>query len=181
MRVGPAAMLWLDLEMTDLDPVSGKIVEIATAVTDSKLTLIAHGPNLVIHQSQTVIDNMHHWSMEHFTESGLIDEIKKSKITLKQAEERTMDFITAYFPPQVALLAGNSVYVDREFLAFHMPAIYNYVHYKVIDVNTLKELAHHWYPSVPRYVKAETHRSKFDIIESIEELKYYQQHIFKKT
>ncbi len=171
--------IWIDLEMTDLNPLTSQIVEISTIITDNNLNVIAEGPDLVIHQEEKVIEGMSQWCKEHFSESGLIEEIRASKTSLKEAEEKTLEFIKKYCLTQTGLLAGSSVYIDRELLSIHMPSIISYLHYRIIDVNTIKELCHRWYPLVPDYPKIEPHRSKKDVFESIAELKYYRRAIFK--
>lgn len=176
------SLLWLDLEMTDLDPVNGQIVEIATTITDRNIRIVAQGPDIVIHQTQKTILNLNSWCKEHFEKSGLIEEMSKSTTTLKQAEDSTINFIESFFPLGQAMLAGNSVYIDREFISIHMPKLFSFLHYRVIDVNSIKELAYRWYPDLPIYEKEEVHhRSRYDIIDSMEELKYYQKQIFKKS
>jgi oligoribonuclease len=174
-------LVWLDLEMTGLDPKKDKIVEIATIITDANLNVLAEGPDLVIHQSARVTDNMNDWCKEHFTESGLLESIKKSKISLKQAEEKTLEFVKKHCTEKAALLSGNSVHIDREFLHYQMPTFFDYLHYRIIDVSTLKELALRWFPRIDKYPKVEPHRAAGDILESINELKYYQAKIFKNT
>lgn len=172
-------LVWMDLEFTDLDVKRGQIVEISTVITDAKLNVKAVGPNLVIHQPDSVLKGMVRWNQEHFSESGLMDEIKASKITLQKAYDETLKFIKANCAFKTGVLAGTSIYVDREFLGEYMPLIYDYLHYRIIDTNTLKELMHRWYPNVPDYPKAEPHRAYKDILESIDELKYYKANIFK--
>ena len=174
------SLVWLDLEMTDLDPVLGRIIEIATIVTDSQLHIIAKGPDLVIHESPEVLGKMVSWNQEHFYASGLMEEITASKITLKEAEEQTLKFISQYFQPQKAILAGNSVYVDREFISVHMPELSSYLHYRIIDVNTIRELAVRWFSNLPKFPKNEKHRAMSDNLESIDELKYYKANMFKE-
>jgi oligoribonuclease len=173
------SLVWLDLEMTDLDPVLGRIVEIATVITDAKLHIIAKGPDLVIHESPEILSKMVNWNQEHFHESGLMDEITSSKITLREAEQAILKFISQYFEPQKAILAGNSVYVDREFVSVHMPELSSYLHYRIIDVNTIRELAIRWFPNLPKFPKNEKHRAMSDNLESIDELKYYQVNMFR--
>lgn len=174
------SLVWLDLEMTDLDPVLGKVVEIASVITDQELNIIAKGPNVVIHQPTSVLDKMLLWNKNHFTDSGLMKEIRESKKTVQDAEEATLKFISQHFQSQAAMLAGNSVYVDREFIAVHMPALFAYLHYRIVDVNTVRELAHRWYPNVPSFYKEEKHRAMSDCLESIAELKYFRDTIFAK-
>lgn len=172
-------LIWLDLEFTDLDVKKGVIVEIATAVTDADLKILATGPDIVIHQPESILSNMINWNKDHFGESGLLDEIRRSTVTVAGAEAETLSFLKKYCAPHTALLAGSSIYMDREFLRLYMPSLYDFVHYRIVDTNTLKELMHRWYPDIPDYPKLEPHRAKGDILESIDELKYYQANIFK--
>lgn len=172
-------LIWLDLEFTDLDVNKGSIVEIATVVTDADLKVLGIGPDLVIHQPEAVLQSMVKWNQEHFGESGLLAEIRQSKITIEEAENQTLDFLKKFCAPHTALLAGSSIYMDREFLRIYMPRLYDFVHYRIVDTNTIKELMHRWYPNLPDYPKVEPHRAKGDILESIDELKYYQTRIFK--
>lgn len=172
-------LVWMDLEFTDLDVKIGKIVEIATIITDAKLNIKAIGPDLVIHQPDSVLEGMVRWNQEHFAESGLLQEIKDSKVSLQKAYDETLKFIKKHCAEKTGVLAGTSIYVDREFLGEYMPLVYDYLHYRIIDTNTLKELTHRWYPNIPDYPKAEPHRASKDIMESIDELKYYKASIFK--
>jgi len=171
-------LIWLDLEMTDLDPKRGTIIEIATMITDSQLNIIEEGPDLVIHQSKAVLESMGDWYQEHFSRSGLLDEIKLSDTTLEIAEKKTLAFIKKHCAPQTGMLAGCSVHVDRLFLYHHMPKVYGYLHHHIIDVDTVKEIASHRYPKLPEFQRAKAHRAHDDIIDSITELKYYLENIF---
>ncbi|HCX25305.1 MAG: Oligoribonuclease [Candidatus Collierbacteria bacterium GW2011_GWB1_45_35] len=172
-------LIWLDLEFTDLDVNKGVIVEIATVVTDGSLKVLGTGPDLVIHQPESTLTGMARWNREHFSQSGLLEEIRRSSITIAQAEAETLDFLRKYCAPHTALLAGSSIYIDREFLRIYLPKLYDFVHYRIVDTNTIKELLHRWYPNIPDYPKMEPHRAKGDILESIDELKYYQANLFK--
>lgn len=174
-------LVWLDLEMTDLDPKKGTIIEIATVITNSKLEILAEGPDLVIHQAKKIIDNMGPWNQDHFTKSGLLYESKVSNMTLDSAQAKTLAFIKKYCPPQTGVLAGSSVHVDRMFLFFHMPKIFGYLHHHIIDVDVIRELALRWYPALPEYDRTKAHRAKEDIFESLAELKYYRENIFKNA
>ena len=156
-------LVWLDLEFTDLDVKRAQIVEIATVITDAKLNIKA----------------IVRWNQEHFSESGLMEEIITSKVTLKRAYEETLKFVKAHCAFKTGVLAGASVYIDREFLGEYMPLLYDYLHFRIIDTNTIKEIMHRWYPRIPDYPKLEAHRAGKDIVESINELKYYQANLFK--
>ena len=172
-------LIWLDLEFTDLDVKKGVIVEVATVITDGNLNILATGPDIVISQPESILTGMAKWNKEHFGQSGLLEEIRRSSITIAQAENQTLDFLKKYCAPHTALLAGSSIYIDREFLRIYLPKLYDFVHYRIIDTNTVKELLHRWYPGIPDYPKIEPHRAKGDILESIDELKYYQANLFK--
>ena len=179
MITSPQPFVWLDMEMTGLDPHKGVIVEIGSIITDSQLNVLCEGPSLVIHQPQKVMAGLQPWYEEHFAQSGLLDEIKLSNITLDQAERKTLISIKKFCDPQAGILAGCSVHVDRLFLFHHMPKIYGYLHHHILDVDTFKEAANHWYPNLPEYPKTKTHRSLDDILDSIAELKYYRENILK--
>ena len=172
-------LVWVDLEFTDLDVDKGVIVEISTVITNYELEIIARGPTFVINQPEIVLKTMGSWCKDHFNESGLLAEIKTSKVSLKQAMDETLSFIKKHCSMQTALLAGSAVHMDRLFLLKFAPEIVNYLHHRVIDVSTIKDLANFWYPDTPRYPKNESHRAEDDILESIDELKYYRSHIFK--
>lgn len=172
-------LVWLDLEMTGLDPQKDRIVEIATVITNADLEILAEGPDIVIHEPSSVTDNMNDWCQEHFAESGLLSSIYESKTSLAEAEEKTLAFLKENCQSKTALFAGNSVHVDREFIGVHMPKLAEFVHYRIIDVSTIKELALRWYPDIHPFVKVEPHRAHDDILESIDELKYYRNEVFK--
>lgn len=173
-------LVWIDLEMTGLDPLQDHIVEIATIITDSQLQIIAEGPRIVIHQPQEVIDRMGEWVRNCHTQSGLLDEIKQSSCSLNQAQEQTLSFIKKHCKKHTALLAGNSVWNDKFFMQIHMPEIVSYLNYRIVDVTSIKELIMRWYPDHPQrfFVKQENHRALDDIRESIQELKHYRTHFF---
>lgn len=174
-------MVWIDMEMTGLDPERETIIEIATLITDSDLNIVEEGPNLVIHQPPKVLKSMDEWNQSHHKKSGLLEEVKNSRISLGQAEEITLDFIKKHSEPHKSPLCGNSVYHDRRFLAKYMPSIHKYLHYRLVDVSTLKELINRWYDDerVSSMKKEGKHRALSDIKESIEELKYYRKKFFK--
>jgi oligoribonuclease len=174
-------LVWMDLEMTGLDPDRHVIVEIATIVTDDELELVAEGPDLVVHQPPEAMDAMEDVVRDMHTRSGLLEAIAASTVSLAEAGDATLAFIREHVPEVRSVpLCGNSIGTDRRFLAKHLPAIEDHLHYRSVDVSTLKELARRWYPEalagLPR--KATSHRALDDIRESIEELRFYRQHLF---
>ena len=179
----PAAVLvWMDLEMTGLDPTRHVIVEIATLVTDDELEIVAEGPDLVIHQPPELLAGMDEVVRTMHTSSGLLAAIEASTITLEAAGKLTLEFIAQHVPePRTVPLCGNSIGTDRRFLAVHLPTIEEHLHYRSVDVSTIKELTRRWYPGaleqVPR--KATAHRALDDILESIGELRWYREHVFR--
>jgi len=175
-------LVWMDLEMTGLDPARHVIVEIATIVTDDELEVVAEGPDLVVHQPPEAMATMDEVVREMHTASGLLTSIAASTTTLEQAGEATLAFIREHVPEaRTVPLCGNSIGTDRRFLAIHLPEIEEHLHYRSVDVSTIKELTRRWYPgaleAVPR--KATAHRALDDIRESIEELRWYRQHVFR--
>jgi oligoribonuclease len=173
-------LIWIDLEMTGLNPSSDVILEIATLVTDADLHVLAEGPELVIHQSRAFLDGMDEWNQTHHGESGLIERVLASTISVAEAEAQTLAFLSDWVPKGVSPICGNSICQDRRFLAQGMPALEKYFHYRNLDVSTLKELALRWAPDIAAgVVKAGRHRALDDIRESIEELRYYRQHLLK--
>jgi oligoribonuclease len=176
-------LVWIDLEMTGLDPNKDAILEIATIITNGELNIIASGPELVIHQSDKILNSMGPWVAEQHKKTGLTDASRNSKISLQDAQEQTLDFIKKYCTEKTALLAGNSVWQDRNFLARSMPKIIEYLHYRLLDVTTVKELVKRWYPHSPyaEFKKREAHRALDDIQGSIEELQHYRKYFFKTT
>lgn len=175
-------LVWIDLEMTGLDPDTDRILEIACIVTDGHLDEIAEGPDLVIAAEQDSLATMEPVVVEMHTTSGLLEEVASATMTVPQAERAVLEFIASHVPePRTAPLAGNSVHADRAFLSRYMPALNDYLHYRIVDVSTLKELARRWYPEAlaeaPK--KAGGHRALADIRESIEELRYLRGAIMK--
>ena len=171
-------LIWIDLEMTGLDPEKEKIIEIATLVTDSDLNVLAEGPNLIISQSKDILDAMDEWNQNQHGSSGLIEEVVKSNITEQMAEIETLDFISKYVGENVSPMCGNTVSHDRRFLAKYMPDLESYFHYRHIDVSSIKELISRWMNDAQTYEKKGSHRAKDDIKESINELKLYKQMLF---
>ena len=171
-------LVWIDLEMTGLDPEKMVILEIATVVTDDQLKIVAEGPNIVINYPEEVLQNMNGWSREHHEESGLLEQVKNSPYDCRRAEQETLDFLHNYCKEGESPLCGNSIWQDRRFLIKQMPRLEAFLHYRNIDVSSLKELVKRWYPSLPPYEKKKIHLALSDIIESINELKYYRQNVF---
>jgi oligoribonuclease len=172
----------MDLEMTGLDPARDVIVEIATIVTDDELEIVAEGPDLVVHQPDEALTGMDPVVVAMHTSSGLLEAIKASTTTLEEAGAATLEFIKAHVPePRTVPLCGNSIGTDRRFLAIYLPEIEEHLHYRSVDVSTIKELTRRWYPgaleATPR--KATAHRALDDIRESIGELRWYRTHVFK--
>jgi oligoribonuclease len=172
--------VWLDLEMTGLNLDKDVIIEIACLVTDDNLTLIAEGPSIVINQPEDKLQRMDSWCTEHHTKSGLMSEVRASRVTVQEAEEATIAFMREHVKPGNALLSGNSVWQDRAFLRVYMPQLYLFFHYRMIDVTTVKELINRWYPNNAqvKFQKKDLHRALPDCYESVEELKHYRKYFF---
>lgn len=178
---GSDLLVWLDMEMTGLDPAKERIIEMATIITDGQLAEIAIGPSLVVHQGDDVLAAMDDWNKKHHGASGLIERVKASTISDADAEAQTLAFINAHCgAKERPVLAGNSIHQDRRFIRRYMPALDARLHYRMVDVSTVKELARRWYPQVAakQPSKQETHRALDDIRESIEELRYYRDKVF---
>ena len=174
-----SSLIWLDLEMTGLDPEKEVILEIATIVTDDKLELVAEGPDIFINYPEEILQAMDEWNRNHHKASGLIDRVNTSFYDCRKAEKETLEFISRYCRKGEPLLCGNSVWQDRRFLIKHMPGLEEFFHYRIIDVSSIKELVKRWYPSLPPYEKKKAHLALSDIKESISELKYYRQKVFR--
>lgn len=174
-------LVWMDLEMTGLDPQTDRIIEIATLVTDSQLRIIEQGPELVIHQPEALISQMDDWNRTQHGESGLIDRVRRSETSEQQACRATLDFISRFCERRSAPLAGNSIHQDRRFLSRYMPELDSFLHYRNVDVSTIKELARRWYPEVLSQAppKRKTHRALEDVLESVEELRFYREQVFR--
>ena len=172
-------MVWIDLEMTGLDIEKESIIEIATIITDSELNILAQGPNLAIKVSEELIEGMDEWNTTHHHQSGLVDRIRTVGVSIEEAQQQTIEFLQEWVNPNSAPLCGNSVWNDRRFLDKEMPLVADYLHYRMIDVSTVKELAKRWYPEVDKYPKKLSHLALDDIIESIEELQYFRSKVFQ--
>ena len=173
-------LIWIDLEMTGLNPLEDHIIEIATLVTDKDLMIIAEGPQLVIHQPQGVLDGMDEWNRTHHGQSGLITRVLESSLKVEEAEAKTLAFLAQWVPQGVSPICGNSICQDRRFLAREMPRLEAYFHYRNLDVSTLKELTSRWAPHLMAgFTKRGNHRALDDVRESIAELLYYRQHVLK--
>jgi len=180
MSVNPDNLIWIDLEMTGLEPDQDHIIEIATIVTDVNLQIIAEGPVLAIHQEDGIIDGMDEWNTRTHGESGLIDRVRASEVDEHAAGQQTIEFLSRYLPPGSSPMCGNSICQDRRFLARHMPELEAFFHYRNLDVSTLKELVKRWRPALmDNYSKKGSHQALDDIRESIEELRYYRQHFLR--
>ena len=174
-------LVWMDMEMTGLDPEKERIIEVATIITDGQLSEVATGPEIVIHQSDEVLAAMDDWNKSHHGASGLTERVKASTISEAEAEAQTIAFINQHVgAKERPVLAGNSIHQDKRFINRYMPALDKRLHYRMVDVSTIKELARRWYPQLLTKIpqKKETHRALDDIRESIDELRFYKQHLF---
>lgn len=173
-------LVWIDLEMTGLDPEKERIIEMATIVTDSDLNLVAEGPVIAVHQPDSLLDAMDEWCTNTHGASGLTQRVKDSTITEAEAEQQTLAFLQAHVEPGASPLCGNSIGQDRRFLVKYMPALEAFFHYRNLDVSTIKELARRWRPDVLAGVKKQgSHLALDDIRDSINELRHYRETFFK--
>ena len=173
-------LVWLDMEMTGLDPEKERIIEGAVVITEPDLTVVAEGPVLVIHQNDDILGAMDKWNTSTHGKSGLIDKVKASTMTESEAEDQLIAFMSQYVPSGKSPLCGNTVSQDRRFMFNYMPKLEQFFHYRTIDVSTLKELARRWNPSLLKgFEKHSKHQALADIHESIEELKYYRETFIK--
>jgi oligoribonuclease len=173
-------LIWIDMEMSGLNPDTDRILEVAVVVTDSRLNTVAEGPVLVVHQPAAVLDVMDQWNKSTHAKTGLTEKVKAATLTEPEVEARVVAFLAEHVPPRMSPMCGNSVHQDRRFLARHMPALEAYFLYRNLDVSTLKELAKRWKPEIMAgLVKHGKHEALADIYESIEELKYYLEHFLK--
>ena len=176
MPISADNLIWIDLEMTGLNPFEDRIIEIATIVTDKNLEEVAVGPALAIHQDISVLNSMDEWNTEQHAKSGLTERVKSSTVSEEDAEKATLEFLQEHVPENRSPMCGNSICQDRRFLARLMPKLENYFHYRNLDVSTLKELALRWQPEIAKgFSKESNHVALDDIRDSIEELKYYRE------
>ena len=174
-------LIWLDLEMTGLEPARDRILEIATMITDSELRILAEGPVMAIHQPEEILAEMDEWNRDHHGRSGLLDRVRVSDQGVAEAEAATLAFLANYVPAGASPLCGNSICQDRRFLALWMPKLEGYCHYRNLDVSTLKILAQRWAPDVASDFKKESrHLALEDIRESIAELRHYREHLLRE-
>ncbi len=171
-------LVWMDLEMTGLEPETDTIIEIATVITDENLNILAEGPTLAINQTLARLEAMDEWNTTHHGQSGLWDRVLESRESISSSERATLEFIKEWTDPNSSPLCGNSIGQDRRFLYKYMPDLSEYLHYRNIDVSTIKELYRRWYPTLETFPKKGTHLAMDDIKESIAELQYYKSKIF---
>jgi len=172
-------LIWIDLEMTGLDPAADVVIEIATLVTDAQLNVLAEGPVMALHRPDAVLAGMDEWNTRQHGQSGLIERVRRSVITAAEAERRTIDFLRDYVPEGRSPMCGNSICQDRRFLVREMPELERFFHYRNLDVSTIKELVRRWRPALLEGVtKQSSHLAMDDIRDSLAELRYYREHVF---
>ena len=171
-------LIWIDLEMTGLNPDADLIIEIATVVTDKELRVLAEGPVQAVHQSDNILDSMDEWNTRQHKISGLVDRVRASTVDESEAEQQTLDFLREHLDCGASPMCGSSICQDRRFLVRHMPELASFFHYRNLDVSTLKILAHLWVPSIAnKFQKQSTHLALADIYDSIRELEFYREHL----
>jgi len=177
MAADPNNLVWVDMEMTGLQPDSDRVIEIAVLVTDPQLNVVAAGPVLVVHQPDEVLDAMDAWNKSTHAKTGLIERVRASSLTEADVERQALEFLAAHVPANASPLCGNSICQDRRFLARWMPRLEAHFHYRNLDVSTLKELVRRWKPELKGFSKEGKHEALADILESIEELKFYRKNV----
>lgn len=171
-------LIWIDLEMTGLDPDNDYIIEIATAITNPRLEILAEGPVMAIHRPDDILNNMDEWNTRQHTKSGLLERVRQSSVSTEQAETATLAFLREYVPANISPMCGNSICQDRRFLYRYMPALEAYFHYRNLDVSTVKELVKRWTTGKDQFAKNSSHLALDDIRDSIEELQHYRARYF---
>jgi oligoribonuclease len=180
MAQDAANLIWIDMEMSGLDPDRDKVLEVAIVITNGDLEVVAEAPVLVVHQPDSVLNSMDSWNTSTHARTGLTERVRASSLTEARAEQTLLDFVAGHVPPSISPMCGNSVHQDRRFLARYMPRLESYFLYRNLDVSTLKELARRWRPTLLEgLVKAGKHEALADIHESIGELKYYREHFLR--
>ena len=172
-------LIWVDMEMTGLNPDSDRVIEIATIVTSLDLEILAEGPVIAIHQSDEVLTQMDEWNTRTHANSGLVDRVRASSVDEASAAQETLSFLDEWVKPNCSPMCGNSICQDRRFMARHLPSLETFFHYRNLDVTTLKLLANYWRPELPAAPKQNVHEALADIRESIEELKYFREHLIR--
>ena len=172
-------LIWVDMEMTGLNPDSDRVIEIATIVTSLDLDILAEGPVIAIHQSDEVLAQMDEWNTRTHTNSGLVDRVRASGFDEVSAAQETLHFLDERVTPNRSPMCGNSICQDRRFMARHLPSLETFFHYRNLDVTTLKLLANYWRPELPAAPKRNVHEALADIRESIEELRYFKEHLIR--
>lgn len=175
-----AHLVWMDMEMTGLDPERERIIEIATIVTDGDLNVIAEGPVLAVRQSESLLAAMDDWNQRHHAASGLLDRVRREGVSEREAEAATLAFLEQHVDKKRSPLCGNTIWQDRRFLVRYMPTLEDYLHYRMVDVSSIKELVRRWRPDLMAgFTKKNEHTALADIRESIEELRYYREHFLR--
>jgi len=173
-------LVWMDLEMTGLDPEKERIIEMATIVTDSQLNVVAEGPVIVVHQPDALLEAMDDWNQNHHGASGLLERVRASRVSETEAEAATLAFLERHVAKKQSPLCGNTIWQDRRFLNRYMPTLEDYLHYRMVDVSSIKELVYRWRPDlIAGFTKKNEHTALADIRESIEELRYYRSHFLR--
>ncbi len=175
-----AHLVWMDMEMTGLDPERERIIEIATIVTDGDLNVIAEGPVLAVRQSESLLAAMDDWNQRHHAASGLLDRVRREGVSEREAEAATLAFLEQHVDKKRSPLCGNTIWQDRRFLVRYMPTLEDHLHYRMVDVSSIKELVRRWRPDLMAgFTKKNEHTALADIRESIEELRYYREHFLR--
>lgn len=179
-KINPLNLIWIDLEMTGLDPDHDRIIEIATVVTDAELNVLAEGPSMAIYQAETLLDAMDDWNTTHHGNSGLTERVRKSTISEKEASQATLEFLQQWVPQGRSPMCGNTIGQDRRFLVRYMPELAAFFHYRNLDVSTLKELVKRWKPDLLEgVIKQSKHLALDDVYDSIDELRFYREHFIR--